>query len=691
MRRARPWLTLALALEVTSAPAAAGEADADVQEVEVRARRREDRDAIGTSITTGEARLAPGTQGDALKVVQNLPGAARPSASSSEVVVWGASPSETKVYVDGVEIPALYHGSGLRSTLSSDLVASLDLVPGAFGPGYGRALGGLVKVETRSIPRGLHAYVGADTLDGSALVTSELGERVRVALAARQSWLDGLVALATGTRVQDANDYFPIPRYRDAQAKATIALRSREAVDVVLLGSHDELTRAAPSPDPAAARSDSTSSGYWRAYARYSNQADAGETILVTPFVGHDASDLVQRFGGAPTRIVVSSDVWGLRTSLRSRLGSKVTLVTGLDALGRSSSISRDGSLTLPPREGDVSVFGQPPGDERSEDDWSTNIVNVGPHAALHVRLGDVTVSPGVRCDAFLIEGSRRTPRVGLTPPIGSTRLEGAVDPRLSARWAVTPRFALTAAAGTYHQPPAPEDLSAVFGAPDLTLSRARHVAVGSSLRISDTITTEVVAFDKSLADLSFRTRLRDPLLARALTQSGEGRSYGVQFLVRRELWSGFFGWLSYTISRSERRYEGDASWRLFDLDQPHVLAVVASQEVGRFTFGARLRYASGDPRTPVVGSYYDARADRWAPVFGAQNSIRLPSFWQLDVRADYAVPLGAGRRVLVYADVQNVTNHANAEELVYSSDFSRRGTIRGLPALAVVGGRLEL
>ena len=31
-----------------------------------------------------------------------------------------------------------------------------------------------------------------------------------------------------------------------------------------------------------------------------------------------------------------------------------------------------------------------------------------------------------------------------------------------------------------------------------------------------------------------------------------------------------------------------------------------------------------------------------------------------------------------------------NAEEIVYSADFKRRGTITGLPTIAVVGGRLE-
>ena len=37
------------------------------------------------------------------------------------------------------------------------------------------------------------------------------------------------------------------------------------------------------------------------------------------------------------------------------------------------------------------------------------------------------------------------------------------------------------------------------------------------------------------------------------------------------------------------------------------------------------------------------------------------------------------------------VTDHSNGEEYVYSADYSRRGTVSGLPILAVVGAKVEL
>ena len=96
------------------------------------------------------------------------------------------------------------------------------------------------------------------------------------------------------------------------------------------------------------------------------------------------------------------------------------------------------------------------------------------------------------------------------------------------------------------------------------------------------------------------------------------------------------------------------------------------------------------NPRTPVLGSTYDSRNDRFDPVFGAQNTIRLPSFWQLDLRVDRSFALGHDFRLLAFADLQNLANHQNGEEFFYSSDYGKRDTIKGLPFIAVAGVRIE-
>jgi hypothetical protein len=83
-------------------------------------------------------------------------------------------------------------------------------------------------------------------------------------------------------------------------------------------------------------------------------------------------------------------------------------------------------------------------------------------------------------------------------------------------------------------------------------------------------------------------------------------------------------------------------------------------------------------------------RGDQWQPLFGAQNSIRLPDFYALDVRVERAFALGGGVVLSAYVDAQNVTFHENREEIAYSSDYSRRGYITGLPTLAFAGARVD-
>ncbi|MGH7282437.1 MAG: TonB family protein [Polyangiaceae bacterium] len=659
-----------------------------IDEVTVHAPAQRARETSDVKVSANEARRVAGTQGDVLKVVQNLPGVARPPLASGQLVVWGSAPSDTHVYVDGVEIPAIYHGSGLRSVINSDLVSSVDLVPGGFNAEYGRSLGGLVRVETRELDRtGVHGYVGADTLDASAMVSAAVNDRARVAVAGRYSYLDSLLSAVDAP---DIGDFFPIPKYRDVQLKATLDLRKGETLDIVALGSRDDLTRTVPSSDPAQTKSDASHTGFTRLYLRYRSVDASGNVVIATPFVGYDYDNETTSFGGTPTYLYDGAIKYGVRTSYRTKLAPRAVIELGLDALGSSDDISRSGSLTLPPREGDIAVFGQSPGDAVSADTWSTHILNVGPNAIAEIELGPLTVTPGVRIDTFLIEGSRQTPRVGLTPSVGFSRLNAAIDPRLALRLKVAPRVSLFASGGLYHQAPDPRDLSAVFGTPALGLSNATHVSAGQTVKITRTLDLEMTAFYKKMGDLTVRSRLTDPMLAQSLVQDGEGRSYGVQFLLRQEVWKGFFGWLSYTLSRSERRYVGDADWRLFDFDQPHVLALVASQEIQKWTIGARFRLSSGYPRTPVVGAYYDAHGDDYQPIFGAQNTLRIPAFYQLDLKIERVFPLGRAAKIVAFVDVENVTFHKNDEEIVYSSDYTQRNFITGLPTLAVVGARFE-
>jgi hypothetical protein len=227
--------------------------------------------------------------------------------------------------------------------------------------------------------------------------------------------------------------------------------------------------------------------------------------------------------------------------------------------------------------------------------------------------------------------------------------------------------------------------LSAVFGTPTLGAMHALHVVVGADADVGRKITVEPTLFYRRSWGLVMRNSDPSPPLAHALVQDGVGRAYGAQILLRFTPHAAFSGWVAYTLSRSERRHDGDPSYRLLDQDQTHLLTAVESVTFRGLVLGLRFRLATGMPRTPVVGSYLDTTTGQYQPIFGQHNSMRLPVFYALDLRMEKRFHWRTVD-VVPYLEVLNLTNHANVEEFAYDEQFASRSNITGLPILAVAG-----
>jgi hypothetical protein len=225
---------------------------------------------------------------------------------------------------------------------------------------------------------------------------------------------------------------------------------------------------------------------------------------------------------------------------------------------------------------------------------------------------------------------------------------------------------------------------------PNLPPESAQHLLGGVAVGTPDVLYFEATAFRVTSDDLAVRSPLPSPLVAQALLATGIGRSRGIQFMLRKQVGKRFFAWLTYTLSKSERATSQGAPYAPYDFDQTHVIGAVASYDLGAgFELGGRFRYATGYPRTPVVGSYFDVQTGTSEPLFGSLNSIRIPAFWQADVRISKRFAIGRSS-LEAYLDVQNVTGRNNPEEIVYSPDYAQRSYITGLPLLPVLGARLS-
>ena len=641
--------------------------------------KAERKEVAQVSLRQEEVRLIPGTQGDALKVVQNLPGVARSPFGIGLLVVRGGKPWDTRVYVDDELVPLLFHFGGLYATFNSNLLEDIAFQPGNFGAEHGRNIGGLVRAATRTPAKdGLHGYVDLNVIDSSVLVEGPLGDDWSFAVAGRRSYVDAVLPWALRTFVPEANalNFTVAPRYFDYQLKLERRPKgSRERLSLTFFGSDDRLSLVFSNPafDTEGRGNIDTLQSYLRLAFRWDKPLNPNLTLLTRASVGLDRNDL-----GAGADIYVRTQQFplSLRHGYSLELpGQKLQLNMGVDVL----VIPFIQEVQAPPpfklnQIPDPFVSRRLLREDATRVPWEPGAYL----EAVWQPLPGLKVVPGVRAD------------------YESTLRRTWVDPRLAAFWQVTGDTTLKAAAGIYHQPPDYRRglLSPTFGNPDLLPEGARHYAVGVEQRFTDALGLDVQVYYKDLFDQAQSVPAPSSPDSDASVPSyastGKGRGYGVELLLRHQLTRNFFGWVAYSLSRTERLDSRTGKMRRGPLDQPHNLVAVASYKLPYdFIAGVRLRYSSGPLDTPIAGAIYDANANYYFPLAGELFSRRLPAFIQADVRLDKRFVYDHWMLAL-YVDVQNVTNRQNVEGTLNNFDFTQERFLYGLPIIPAIGIRGE-
>jgi len=244
------------------------------------------------TISIGEVRRVPGTFGDPIKVVQTLPGAARTPFGTGLLVIRGANPEDSGVYVDGVRIPIIYHLTGTTSVLSPDLIAAVDYLPGGYGVQYGRSMGGVVDVHTKDTFKDRKLVWHTDVLDSGVYFEGNLGKHKKqgIAIAARRSYIDAFIPLFA------PSDFTLKPVYWDYQAKWVPTLKGDQKLSVFVYGFRDILRVGTPpdvnqGSDPSTQGDLKTMYSSQRLAVNYQRKLGEGLTLYVTPSFGVDFND----------------------------------------------------------------------------------------------------------------------------------------------------------------------------------------------------------------------------------------------------------------------------------------------------------------------------------------------------------------------------------------------------------------
>ena len=665
------------------------------------------REVVSTSLSVSELKKIPGGQNDPVKAVQNLPGVARAPFGAGQIVVWGSAPGDTRVYADGVQIPRVYHFGGIRSTLSAEFVTDVTFRPGAYGADYGRGLGGVIEVTTRK-PRSdrWHGSATLDLIDGNVTVEGPVTKRLHVALGGRVSWLSAFLPLFNSGDTQLS------PFYWDYQLAAHYSASEKDELDLFVFGATSRITAKVEDPDPNSRVHIDSTSYFGRARLRYTHRFSKDTVFWLLPSLGGDTFSVLTGdagLGGQPVNLRVMQLGYNLRSEFRQKWGSQFDYALGLDFEGARARVETmmplgqgaSDSQNIPVGGGDmIKDAGRSENGFFGDGFFSGSsgpvirelliyhLLQTSPYliTRLHLAGDRIEISPQLRVSVDYLRLPSRDEDSESTATTTVSRSLHFVEPRLLIRGVVIPdRFSLKFGMGLYHQSPQGAELSPRFGNPYLQWQSGVHYVLGSDVDLRSGLHLELALFYKDLRSLVVSDR--DTIYA----NDGLGRVYGGELLLRQPLWHGLWGFVAYTLSRSERRDHPDEPWRLFRFDQTHILTAVLTYELPwGLVAGVRFRYVTGNPTTQVVGGLRDVSGQYYQALSGEPNAVRLPDFHQLDLRVDKTFLLRRFRFGL-FLEVQNLYNRKNAESLIYGGrQLYQEGRVVGLPIFPNLGLRFD-
>ena len=677
---ARPgWETKTVALEVVEGEVTSAQVwlrNEDYDDAVVGVYRKNQDEITRRTISMNEVRRIPGTFGDPIRVIQNLPGAARSPFGSGLLIIRGANPEDTGVYVDGIRIPIIYHLGGYSSVLSPDLIESVDYLPGGYGVQYGRTLGGAVDVTTkREAPEQHHITWSTDLLDSGGLYEGRLGEKGNhhVGVAARRSYVDLVIAPLQKNRL-----FIAKPRWADYQLRYGYHGWEKTTASFFLMGFDDKLLLSTPEdyaqgPDQDAQGDISVHYFTHRAIFNLDHEFNDKLSAFISPALGWDFTS----FGlGQAFQLEQDNYMFETRAELSYHPNDHVEIVPGVDFIG----IGYDFQVELPVDPDSFNNFD--PLAEREEwgvrgDGWVW-----GPDVYLKANL-----KPFKDTDRLFIQPGVRYSRVNV---VGQYTAQG-FDPRVATRLRVLPKGYLKAAAGIYTQPPQPTESWQPEGNYTLFYEKQRTASLGYEQQLTGAIHADVEGFYKDLYDLIVFNPDWTNISDNAYVNEGTGTVYGLEVMVRHDPVDRLFGWVSYTYSRSFRQDYADSDQYAFDFDQPHIFTALAGYKLPYgVEVSGRFQYVSGNPYTPYAGAFYDADLDFWSPFSTAPyNSERLGAYQALDMRIEKSFTFKTWR-MRVYTDFLNVYKGENPEFRLYNYDYTEYVDVGGLPFVPSPGIELE-
>jgi TonB family protein len=622
----------------------------------------------------------PGTFGDPVRVVETLPGVARSPYGVGILVIRGAMPGDSKVFVEGIDIPLLYHFFGGPSVINPNFIDSIAYYPGNFPSKYGNAIAGIVDVVPKTDK--VEAWSGEldiNMINTSGFMEGKIGDKGSFRLGARRSYVD--LVLLGALKVSGEDSVVVAPVFYDFQAQGSYDVTDRDRVGVFYMGSYDSMRLVATDEEEGQDIDLSTETDFHRVMPSWRHVGEKWSSVLHA-YYGNDAF----RFNAAGMEMDVAINIFGGRGDLEVRPVDWFTLGAGL--AGGVGIGKFTGRVPMPP---DYYIPGS-----------ST--------AGLYM-LRSETVSELKIDETYGVVGGYLEPKI--MPFKGVTLVPGLHlawwhhpdldmyiwDPRFVARYSPIDSLTIKGGVGRYSMPPDPQYTDARYGNPNLEYQWAMHYSGGVEWEFYEGMSVDLLGFYVRRYDLAVPSAdlvVGDDGTVKALNSesTGSGRSYGMEVMLKHNPTKRFYAWIAYTLSRTKVAGFGDVGafakpqtengkdedYILGPFDQTHILSAVASVVLGRgWETGLRIRFVSGNPDDPVLGGTFLGDSGSYAPIVGPYRSSRLPPFFQIDLRVEKKWTFDTWI-LSTYLDIQNVTNNANTEFISWDYRFKESWNVPGIP-----------
>ncbi|OFY18606.1 MAG: collagen-binding protein [Bacteroidetes bacterium GWF2_29_10] len=581
---------------------------------------------------------------DIVKAIQMLPGVQSAGEGSSGFSVRGGATDHNLILLDEATVYNASHLMGFFSVFNNDAIKDVTLYKGDIPAAYGGRLASLLDVrqkdgnlKTISGTGGIGTISSRLTIEGPIIK-----DKCSFIIAGRRSYADLFLPLSSNEDVKNNKLYF-----YDLNAKINYTINNNNRIffssyfgrDVIKIGKEDPFKIS---------WGNSTFSLRWNHL--FSAKLFSNFTLLKSNY------DYILESTQSVQGFKWTSDLqdYSLKADFGYYLNTNNTIKFGV-----SSSLHKFQPGTAE-GQGDNTIFNKlevPKLDALehsfyvSNDQKLTSLLNInyGVRYSIFQNIGSATV--------YNFDDNFNSIDSSVYKKGEIFNTYDGIEPRVSLKYTLTETSSLKSSYSRTYQFVHLASNSTVGTPLDVWIPSSQNVKPQYSDQVAmgyfrnlkkNIIETSVEVYYKKLynqidfkdhASILLNTKLEGEL------RFGEGEAYGAEFLARKQ--SGkLTGWISYTISKSERMFKDINNGKKYrsPYDKTHNAYIVLSYELTkRMSLSANWVYSSGAPVTFPTGRF--EYGNKVAPVYSDRNSYRMPNYHRMDISLNIDGKKKEGRR----------------------------------------------